>query len=193
MRQFGCTIHTHAHWRDNLTTLLTGAHLPAHCSSGILLVISHTQSLSPALDNFCSAHGELVLVTATLPALKLLSLLANLQHSGAQCKMSHFMSFCLRWLGTLNFRSLSRASLIRIHFCSTAFIFHHSGGWEVAGFCTSEIKYKWQIYRWCRKQNLGIKTRVRELEVEECCGWNQSAGLGITSETWKPYLTFNKA
>lgn len=111
----------------------------------------------------------------------------------AQCKVSNFMSFCLRWLGTLNFRSLSRVSLIRIHFCSIAFIFHHSGGWEMAGFCTSEIKYKWQIYRWYRKQNFGKKTRVRELEVEECCGWNQSAGLGITSETWKPYLTFNKA
>lgn len=108
-------------------------------------VISHTQSLSPALDNFCSAHGERALITATLPALKLLSLLANLQHSEAQCKMSHFMTFFLRWLGTLHFRSLSRASLIRINFCSIAFIFHDSGGWEVTESCTSEIKYKWQI------------------------------------------------
>lgn len=93
-------------------------------------VISHTQSLSPALDNFCSAHGELALITATLPALKLLSLLADLQHSEAQCKMSNFRTFFLRWLGMLHFRSLSTASLIRINFCSITFIFHDSGGWE---------------------------------------------------------------
>lgn len=156
-------------------------------------VISHTESPSPALDNFSSTHGELALITATLPALKLFSLLANLQHSEAQYKMSHFMTSSLRWLGMLHFRSLSIASLIRINFCSIAFIFHDSGGWEVTGFCTSEIKYKWQIYRWYRKLNFGRKTRVRELEVSECCGWNQSAGMGITSEMWKPYLTFNKA
>lgn len=95
--------------------------------------------------------------------------------------------FFLRWLGMLHFRSLSTASSIGIHFCSIACIFHHYG------FCTSESKYKWQIYRWYRKLNFGRKTRVTELEVCECCGWNQSAGLGITSEMWKPYLTFNKA
>lgn len=156
-------------------------------------VISHSQSLSPALDNFCSAHGELALITATLPALKILSLLANLQHSEAQCKMSNFMIFFLRWLGTLHFRSLSTASLIRINFYSIAFIFHDSGGREVTGFCTSEIKYKWQIYSWFRKLSFGRKAGFRELEVSKCCGWNQSAGLRVTSEMWKPHLTFSKS
>ena len=63
----------------------------------------------------------------------------------------------------------------------------------MAGFCTSEIKYKWQTYRWYRKLNFRRKSGVRELEVSKCCGCNQSAGLGITLKMWKPYLTFNEA
>lgn len=166
MGQFWCTIHTQMLTEETTWQLFSQKFTCKLIAvQEYFWVISHTQSLSPALDNFCSAHGELALVTATLPALKFLSLLANLQHSEAQCKMSNFMTCFLRWLGKLHFRSLSTASLIRIHFCSIAFIFHDSGAWEVAGFCTSEIKYKWQIYRWYRKLNFGKKTEVRELEV----------------------------